>query len=123
MLKNKRRVTGSFGLLTVLALFAALLSGGVAQAAAVADIGIMAKIKVPGTPNYASSNGTWVEVCDMEQDGNKVYGVFDTDTGTQRIYDSSGGGCGNATFGKVYRFKVCEDQPVSQDPCSGIVEP
>ncbi|MFD9705782.1 hypothetical protein [Lentzea sp. NPDC059081] len=119
MLENKRRVTGSFGLLAALTLFAALLSGG--QAAA--DVHAMASIQVPGTPNYASSNGTWVEVCDMEQDGNRVYGVFDTDTGTQRIYDSSGGGCGNATFGKVYRFKVCEDQPVSADPCSGIVTP
>lgn len=32
MLRNKRRVTGSFGLLAVLALFAALLPGGAAQA-------------------------------------------------------------------------------------------
>jgi hypothetical protein len=90
---------------------------------AVADVSILAKINVPGTPSYASSNGTWVEVCDMEVDGNRVYGVFDTDTGTQRIYDSSGGGCGNATFGRVYHFKVCEDQPVSADPCSGVVDP
>lgn len=90
---------------------------------AVADVGILAKVEVPGTPNYASSNGTWVEVCDMEVDGNRVYGVFDTDTGTQRIYDSSGGPCGNATFGRVYRFKVCEDQPISADPCSSIVTP
>ncbi|MFC0105512.1 hypothetical protein [Kibdelosporangium aridum] len=90
---------------------------------AVADVGILATVNQPGSPSYASSNGTWVEVCDMEQDGNRVYGVFDTDTGTQRIYDSSGGGCGNATFGRVIRFKVCEDQPVSADPCSSIVEP
>lgn len=90
---------------------------------AVADVGILAKVEVPGTPNYASSNGTWVEVCDMEVDGNRVYGVFDTDTGTQRIYDSSGGPCGSATFGRVYRFKVCEDQPISADPCSSIVTP
>ncbi|WP_439659197.1 hypothetical protein ACSHWB_43590 [Lentzea sp. HUAS TT2] len=120
MLKNKRLITGSFGLLTGLALVAAMLSGGAAQAA---DIGVMAKVWVPGTPNYASSNGTWVEVCDMEQDGNRVYGVFDTDAGTQRVYDSSGGGCGNATFGKVYKFKVCEDQPVAVDPCSSVVAP
>ncbi|TDV48709.1 hypothetical protein [Actinophytocola oryzae] len=90
---------------------------------AAADVGIMATVQVPGSPSYASSNGTWVEVCDMEQDGNRVYGVFDTDTGTQRIFDSSGGGCGNATFGRVLRFKVCEDQPVSADPCSSIVQP
>jgi hypothetical protein len=32
MLKHKRRVTGSFGLLVVLALFAALLTGGAARA-------------------------------------------------------------------------------------------
>ncbi len=88
-----------------------------------ADDGILAKVNQPGSPSYASSNGTWVEVCDMQVDGNRVYGVFDTDTGTQRIYDSSGGGCGNATFGKVHRFKVCEDMPVQADPCSSIVTP
>lgn len=88
-----------------------------------ADVGVMAKVYQPDSPSYASSNGTWVEVCDMEVDGNRVYGVFDTDTGTQRIYDSSGGGCGNATFGRVYRFKVCEDRELDTDPCSGIVVP
>lgn len=103
-------------------------AGAVAAAAMImfaptagADVGIMATVNQPGSPSYASSNGTWVEVCDMERDGNRVYGVFDT--GTQRIYDSSGGGCGNATFGRVYRFKVCEDMPVAQDPCSSIVTP
>jgi hypothetical protein len=90
---------------------------------AVADVGILATVHQPGSPSYASSNGTWVEVCDMEQDGNRVYGIFDTNTGTQRIYDSSGGNCGNATFGRVDWFSVCEDQPVSADPCSDPVRP
>jgi hypothetical protein len=75
--------------------------------------------------NYASSNGTWVEVCDMQADGNGVYGLFETNTGTSRVNDGNGsaGGCGNATFGRVNRFRVCEDLSGRPDPCSSWATP
>lgn len=75
--------------------------------------------------DYASSNGRWVEACDMERDGNGVYGEFRTNTGTSRVRDGNGsaGGCGNATFGAVYSFRVCEDQSGRPDPCSSWATP
>ncbi len=90
---------------------------------AVADVGIMGRVYLGS--NYASSNGTWVEVCDREADGNGVYGMFETSTGTSRINDGNGSaaGCGNATFGKVNRFKVCEDLSASLDICSSWASP
>ncbi len=56
----------------------------------------------------------------MEQDGNGVYGPFETSTGTSRVNDGNGssGGCGNATFDRVNRFRVREDQTARPDPCS-----
>jgi hypothetical protein len=121
--ENPMRTRMRLGRRAAALVLAAVVTSVTFAPTAVADVTIMAKVNQPNSPSYASSNGTWVEVCDMEQDGNRVYGVFDTDTGTQRIYDSSGGNCGNATFGRVLRFKVCEDQPVSTDPCSSIVTP
>ena len=75
--------------------------------------------------NYASSDGSWVEVCDMQADGNGVYGIFETNTGTSRVNDGNGsaGGCGNATFGSVSRFRVCEDLTARPDPCSSWATP
>ena len=89
-----------------------------------ADVGIMGSVYVGN--NYASSNGTWVEVCDMEADGNGVYGVFYVN-GSSRpttLGDGNGssGGCGNATFGSVQKFQVCEDD-WGADTCSSWAKP
>ncbi len=63
----------------------------------------------------------WVEVCDIEQDGNGVYGEFRlTGGGTLTVNDGNGsaGGCGNQTAGSnITQFRVCE----RNDGCTGWV--
>lgn len=84
-----------------------------------ADVGVLATVKQG--KDYASSNGTWVEACDMEEDGHGVYGRFDIGAGAHAIVrdpNGSAGGCGNQTFGRVYRLQVCEDLNNLPDPCS-----
>ena len=82
-------------------LFAGAL--GVAAAATVAlaptgsaDVGIQSRVY--HGDDYASSNGRWVEVCDIERDG-------------------------NATFGRVDSFRVCEDRSGRPDSCSSWAAP
>jgi hypothetical protein len=43
-------------------------------------------------------DGYWVEVCDLERDGNGVYAIFAKTAGWQTVRDTNGsaGGCGNA---------------------------
>lgn len=68
--------------------------------------------------------GYWVEVCDMEQDGNGVYGLFINPGGWKRVGDGNGsaGGCGNTRVSlNTYRFRVCEDD-WGADTCSSTVE-
>ncbi|TYB38544.1 hypothetical protein FXF50_08985 [Micromonospora sp. AP08] len=64
----------------------------------------------------------WVEVCDMEKDGNGVYATFIVrgSTGGNTVGDGNGSaaGCGNRTFsGDVLGFSICEDQPVGNSSC------
>jgi hypothetical protein len=108
---------------TITALGVVLASGLAMTPASSADVGVFGRVYLGA--NYASSNGTWVEVCDMERDGNGVYGQFETNTGTSRVNDGNGsaGGCGNATFGRVNRFRVCEDRSGRPDPCSSWARP
>ncbi|GAB2810088.1 hypothetical protein [Lentzea nigeriaca] len=108
---------------TITALGVVLASGIAMTPASSADVGVFGRVYLG--ENYASSNGTWVEVCDMERDGNGVYGQFETNTGTSRVNDGNGsaGGCGNATFGRVNRFRVCEDRSGRPDPCSSWARP
>ncbi|MFD8493108.1 hypothetical protein [Amycolatopsis sp. NPDC059657] len=77
------------------------------------DFAAFARIYAKHGSDYASTTGTWVEACDIERDGNGVYGEFwYGSTGHTQVWDGNGsdGGCGNATLaGKVTRFKVCED--------------
>ncbi|SMC99201.1 hypothetical protein SAMN05661093_03650 [Kibdelosporangium aridum] len=88
-----------------------------------------ADVAIPGRAwdghDYASSDGRWVEVCDMEDDANRVYGESETTTGTHRVFDGNGhaGGCGNAIFNRVREFRVCEEIDFWPDSCSGWVGP
>jgi hypothetical protein len=75
--------------------------------------------------NYAvvGKNLKWVGACDMEQDGNGVYGQFKL-TGPGReiveVSDPNGSAanCGNRTFDRaVIEFRVCERQ-IGRDACS-----
>jgi hypothetical protein len=112
---RKILVAAAFGVMTLGAVVWAPTSS--------ADVGIMGRVYLGN--NYASSNGRWVEVCDMERDGNGVYGLFRTNTGTARVNDGNGSqrGCGNATFGRVNLFRVCEDRSGRPDPCSSWARP
>jgi len=70
--------------------------------------------------NYSGYNSYWVEVCDMEQDGNGVYAIFYGPgySTTRRDGNGSAGGCNNERVSlAVTEFKVCEDQ-FGTDPCS-----
>lgn len=55
----------------------------------------------------------WVEVCDMEQDGNGVYGVFSGPGASQSVPDPNGSaaGCGNT----VIHFSVDEIAACEKD--------
>jgi hypothetical protein len=114
--------------MTVLRRFAVVLATVVISTLSVtsagsADIGIFGSVFYGA--NYASSNGTWTEACDMEADGNGVFGRYETsNAGTVDIPDGNGsaGGCGNATFTKVIRFRVCEKQPFDTE-CSSWAKP
>ncbi|WP_436758033.1 hypothetical protein [Streptosporangium sp. V21-05] len=66
--------------------------------------------------DYASigADHRWVEVCDIERDGNGVYASFTVrgTTGPQKVGDPNGSaaGCGNRVFsGEVLGFSLCED--------------
>ncbi|MEV4843561.1 hypothetical protein AB0K20_10125 [Micromonospora matsumotoense] len=64
----------------------------------------------------------WVEVCDMEADGNGVYATFTVrgSTGGNTVNDGNGSaaGCGNKTFGgDVLGFSICEKQPIGNASC------
>lgn len=104
----------------VLSLFGA---AGAGQATSAGNSGLSPLVRVYAYQgsNYASTTGTWVEACDMERDGNGVYGEFwYGSTGHTQVWDGNGadGGCGNATLSSnVTRFRVCEDHT----GCSGIV--
>ncbi|MBB4965564.1 hypothetical protein [Saccharothrix violaceirubra] len=110
--------------LVVLAGCAALATTALVTPAAGADATALGRVYVQA--NYAGSNGTWVEVCDMERDGNGVYGLFWVNGGSKptELWDGSGssGGCGNATYGSVQKFRVCEDV-VGLDICSSEARP
>ncbi|GGV46291.1 hypothetical protein GCM10010293_54670 [Streptomyces griseoflavus] len=67
--------------------------------------------------NYAGvgADREWVEVCDIERDGNGVYAAFYVKyggyAGTVRDGNGSSGGCGNARFaGTIIGVELCEDQ-------------
>jgi hypothetical protein len=109
-------------------LIPALALGGIALGTSPADAGTeaaAASARVYEGDDYASSNGRWVEVCDIERDGNGVYGEFRTNTGWTTVRDGNGsnGGCGNATFGSVNLFRICEDRSYRPDPCSSYASP
>ncbi|MFI8303413.1 hypothetical protein ACIF80_08180 [Streptomyces sp. NPDC085927] len=57
---------------------------------------------------------SWVEVCDMERDGNGVSATFyvkNGQGGTVRDGNGSSGGCGNASFsGTIIALELCELQ-------------
>ncbi|MCX4906226.1 hypothetical protein [Streptomyces sp. NBC_00878] len=60
-----------------------------------------------------AANRHWVEVCDMERDGNGVYASFWTReegyVGDVGDGNGSAGGCGNRTFpGTVIAVELCE---------------
>jgi hypothetical protein len=63
--------------------------------------------------NYASSDGGWVEACDMEFDNNGVYAEVVLANGSMdRVGDHNGakGGCGKYSYTiSVVRIRVCED--------------
>lgn len=66
-------------------------------------------------------NDGFLGVCDMERDGNAVYGVFEipgSQSQTVRDGNGSAAGCGNNYNYSVTRFKVCEEL-VGPDWCSG----
>jgi hypothetical protein len=68
--------------------------------------------------------GYWVEVCDMEQDGNGVYAIFLSPSGWNTVNDTNGsaGGCGNERVDLgTDSFKVCEDD-WGPDTCSSWVD-
>jgi hypothetical protein len=73
-----------------------------------------ALVRVFERSDYASwdtANG-WVEVCDMEEDGNAVYAQFYySTTSYATVYDDNGSqaGCGNTYVSPSYKFRVCED--------------
>lgn len=115
---NRRALVGLVG---AAALTGALLA--VPAANAQGDPTVMGRV-YQGS-DYASSNGRWVEVCDIERDGNGVYEQFNTNTGAATVRDGNGssGGCGNATFGAVYSFRVCEDLSGLPDACSDWSRP
>ena len=81
------------------------------------------KVQAKQGSDYASleTDDYWVEVCDMENDGNGVYAQFsDTGGGWETVGDANGsaGGCGNDYVDfRVDRFKVCESD-LLQDSCS-----
>lgn len=104
----------------VLALLGAVWFGPAATAAG-SDPSPLARVYAYHGSDYASTTGTWVEACDMESDGNGVYGEFwYGSTGHTQVWDGNGsaGGCGNAVFAStVTSFRVCEDHV----GCSGIV--
>lgn len=64
-----------------------------------------------------------MKVCDMERDGNGVYGVFRyTGSGGTTFTDKNGSKSGCTTYsvpghGRVGKFKVCEDDWF-EDTCS-----
>ncbi|QOV44603.1 hypothetical protein [Streptomyces chromofuscus] len=57
---------------------------------------------------------SWVEVCDMERDGNGVSAIFyvrNGQGGTVRDGNGSSAGCGNARFsGTIVAVELCELQ-------------
>jgi len=77
--------------------------------------------------NYASvgNDHRWVEVCDMEQDGNGVYGYFYVyNHAPEEVSDHNGSeaGCGNSILpDRVMSFMVCE-RHWTGDSCSPVKE-
>lgn len=70
-----------------------------------------------------NADGYWVEVCDLERDGNGVYATFVRTGGWQTVRDPNGaaGGCGNTRVDlSTYRFQVCEER-FGRDACSSWV--
>lgn len=69
------------------------------------------------------NGGYWVEVCDLERDGNGVYAIFVKTGGSETVRDSNGsdGGCGNTRVDlSTYKFQVCEER-FGRDSCSSWV--
>ncbi|WP_166027475.1 hypothetical protein [Streptomyces chilikensis] len=84
-----------------------------------------AVVRVFEGSDYASvgDDKVWVEACDMENDGNGVYGKFQIygSATWYKVGDSNGsqGGCGSRTFAnRVIVFYVCEDD-IGEDTCRG----
>ncbi|MGW4211383.1 hypothetical protein ACWEIJ_25545 [Lentzea sp. NPDC004789] len=85
------------------------------------ELDALARVYAYQGDDYASTTGRWVEACDMERDGNGVYGEFwYGSSGHTYVWDGNGsaGGCGNQTLSStVTRFRVCEDH----GSCSAII--
>ncbi|SER41583.1 hypothetical protein SAMN05216188_11186 [Lentzea xinjiangensis] len=73
-----------------------------------------------------SSNRRDTRVCDVEQDGNGVYGQFRTVDGFVEYGDANGSAspCSSRTLGSdVTEFRVCENWNNLPDDCSDWVGP
>lgn len=112
-----RAACGMLGVLTIGLVFST-------AAWAADDWPYRVEVTVPPMPfSYAvvSANRRSLGVCDMQQDGNGVYGYFWLTNGTElKVRDPNGsaGGCGNMSDlpAPIKKFKVCEDRWV--DECS-----
>ena len=110
-----------------MALFARSLGVGLVSVATALTLAVPANAgtwTVHEGDDYASvgSDRRWVEVCDMERDGNGVYAYFyyQPYPGRIRVSDGNGadGGCGNATApGRIYLMEICEDD-FGEDTCN-----
>ncbi|MCF2533164.1 hypothetical protein [Yinghuangia soli] len=99
--------------------FAAVAAGALAVAGA--SPANAANIRQYQGADYASIEtathpwGRWVEVCDMEKDGNGVFAKFQNPIdfpNVQTVRDSNGSaaGCGNANVrNSTTAFQVCEE--------------
>jgi hypothetical protein len=59
--------------------------------------------------------------CDYEADGHYVYTEVDVwFYGNQRVYDNTNAGCDikRTNDNPAWQFKVCEDVPAAEDPCT-----
>ncbi|SER41554.1 hypothetical protein SAMN05216188_11185 [Lentzea xinjiangensis] len=68
---------------------------------------------------------THTGVCDVEQDGNGVYGQFRTLDGFVEYRDANGSAspCSTRDLSYVTEFRVCEDWNNLPDDCSDWVRP
>jgi hypothetical protein len=114
LVKGSARLLGAAGIAGVLAVAMSnpAAAAGPWYAYTGSDYGVVA------------ADDRYVGACDMEQDGNGVYGMFYYGDGSlqKKVGDGNGSaaGCGNWTApSRIIGFKICEDD-AGADTCSAI---